>query len=34
VLLFLPYFCVSFVIITVRARGSKLWRFLANRKIL
>jgi hypothetical protein len=26
----LPYFCVSFVIIIVRARGSKLWRFLAN----
>jgi hypothetical protein len=24
------YFCVSFVIITVRARGSNLWRFLAN----
>jgi hypothetical protein len=28
----LPYFCVSFVIIIVRARGSKLWRFLANGK--
>jgi hypothetical protein len=26
----LPYFCVSLVIIIVRARGSKLWRFLAN----
>jgi hypothetical protein len=26
----LPYFCASFVIIIVRARGSKLWRFLAN----
>ena len=26
----LSYFCVSFVIIIVRARGSKLWRFLAN----
>jgi hypothetical protein len=26
----LPYFCVYFVIIIVRARGSKLWRFLAN----
>jgi hypothetical protein len=26
----LPYFCVSFVIITVRERGSNLWRFLAN----
>jgi hypothetical protein len=26
----LPYFYVSFVIITVRARGSNLWRFLAN----
>jgi hypothetical protein len=26
----LPYFCVSFVIITVRARDSNLWRFLAN----
>jgi hypothetical protein len=26
----LPYFCVSFVIIIVRARGSKMWRFLAN----
>jgi hypothetical protein len=25
-----PYFCVSFVIITVRARDSNLWRFLAN----
>jgi hypothetical protein len=25
-----PYFCASFVIIIVRARGSKLWRFLAN----
>jgi hypothetical protein len=30
----LPYFRTSFVIIIVRARGSKLWRFLANgRKI-
>jgi hypothetical protein len=28
----LPYFYASFVIITVRARGSKLWRFLANGK--
>jgi hypothetical protein len=28
----LPYFCASFVIIIVRARGSKLWRFLANRR--
>jgi hypothetical protein len=26
----LPYFYASFVIIIVRARGSKLWRFLAN----
>jgi hypothetical protein len=26
----LPYFCASFVIIIIRARGSKLWRFLAN----
>jgi hypothetical protein len=26
----LPYFCASFVIIIVRARGSKLWRFLTN----
>jgi hypothetical protein len=26
----LPYFCASFVIIIVRARGSKVWRFLAN----
>jgi hypothetical protein len=26
----LPYFCASFVIIIVRARGSKLWKFLAN----
>jgi hypothetical protein len=26
----LPYFCASVVIIIVRARGSKLWRFLAN----
>jgi hypothetical protein len=26
----LPYFCASFVIIFVRARGSKLWRFPAN----
>jgi hypothetical protein len=26
----LPYFCASFVIVIVRARGSKLWRFLAN----
>jgi hypothetical protein len=28
----LPYFRTSFVIIIVRARGSKLWRFLANRR--
>jgi hypothetical protein len=26
----LPYFCASFVILIIRARGSKLWRFLAN----
>jgi hypothetical protein len=26
----LPYFCASFVIIIVRARCSKLWRFLAS----
>jgi hypothetical protein len=26
----LSYFLTSFVIIIVRARGSKLWRFLAN----
>jgi hypothetical protein len=26
----LPYFCVSFVIIIVRARGSKLCRFLTK----
>jgi hypothetical protein len=26
----LTYFYVSFVIIIVRARGSNLWRFLAN----
>jgi hypothetical protein len=26
----LPYFHTSFVIFIVRARGSKLWRFLAN----
>jgi hypothetical protein len=26
----LPYLCASFVIIIVRARGSKLWRFLTN----
>jgi hypothetical protein len=26
----LPYFCVYFVIIIVRAIGSKLWRFIAN----
>jgi hypothetical protein len=26
----LTYFCASFVIIIVRVRGSKLWRFLAN----
>jgi hypothetical protein len=25
-----PYFSAYFVIIIVRARGSKLWRFLAN----
>jgi hypothetical protein len=24
--------CASFVIIIVRARGSKLWRFLANER--
>jgi hypothetical protein len=28
----LPYFYASFEIIIVRARGSKLWRFLANRR--
>ena len=28
----LPYLCVSFVIITIRARGSNLWRFLANER--
>ena len=25
-----PYYYASFVIIIVRERGSKLWRFLAN----
>jgi hypothetical protein len=30
VLLSLPYFRTSFVIFIVRARGSKLWIFLAN----
>jgi hypothetical protein len=28
----LPYFYVPFVTSIVRARGSKLWRFLANRR--
>jgi hypothetical protein len=28
----LPYFYVSFVIIIIRARGSKLWKFLANER--
>jgi hypothetical protein len=28
----LPYFYASFVIITVRARGSNLWRSLTNGK--
>jgi hypothetical protein len=28
----LPYFRASFVIIIVRARGSKLWRFLTNER--
>ena len=32
VLLSLPYSCASLVINTVRARGSNLWRFLANGK--
>jgi hypothetical protein len=32
VLLSLPYFCASCVIIIVRARGSNLWRFLVNGK--
>jgi hypothetical protein len=32
VLLSLPYFCASYVINIVRARGSNLWRFLANGK--
>jgi hypothetical protein len=27
-----PYSCAFFVINIVRARGSNLWRFLANRK--
>jgi hypothetical protein len=27
-----PYSCVFIVIFVVRARGSKLWRFLANGK--
>jgi hypothetical protein len=27
-----PYSCVFFVINIVRARGSNLWRFLANEK--
>jgi hypothetical protein len=34
VLLSLPYFCASCVIIIVRVRGSNLWRFLANGKRL
>jgi hypothetical protein len=33
-LLSLPYFCASCVIIIVRARDSNLWRFLANGKRL
>jgi hypothetical protein len=32
VLLSLPYSCASLVINIVRARGSNLWRFLANGK--
>jgi hypothetical protein len=32
VLLSLFYYCASCVIIIVRARGSNLWRFLANGK--
>jgi hypothetical protein len=32
VLLYLPYSCVCLVINIVRARGSNLWRFLANEK--
>jgi hypothetical protein len=27
-----PYSCAFFVIFVVRARGSNLWRFLANRR--
>jgi hypothetical protein len=34
VLLSLPYSCAFLVINIVRARGSNLWRFLANGKIL
>jgi hypothetical protein len=34
VLLFPTLLCVFFVISIVRARGSKLWRFLANGKTL
>jgi hypothetical protein len=33
VLLSLPYSCASLVINIVRARGSNLWRFLANGEI-
>jgi hypothetical protein len=32
VLLSLPYSCASLVVNIVRARGSNLWRFLANGK--
>jgi hypothetical protein len=32
VLLYQPYSCAFFVIYIVRARGSNLWRFLANGK--
>jgi hypothetical protein len=32
VLLSLPYSCASLVMNIVRARGSNLWRFLANGK--
>jgi hypothetical protein len=34
VLLSFPYSCASLVINIVRARGSNLWRFLANGKRL
>jgi hypothetical protein len=34
VLLFPTLLCVFIVIFVVRARDSKLWRFLVNRKIL